>query len=51
MFPSSGYRKKKLAWSNFKKIYWKVKLGPLSYKLTNRCFADRNALLMVDYLK
>ena len=33
--PLRGYRKKKLAWNEFKKTYWKVKLGQLSYKLNH----------------
>ena len=43
-----GHRKKKMAWDWFKKTYWKVKLGWLSYNLSYRCFSDRKTLLMID---
>ena len=47
MVPLMGYKKKKLAWNWFKKTYWKVKLGLLSYKVNQRRFSIKNVHLMV----
>ena len=39
MIPLRGYKKMASNW--FQKKYWKVKFGPLSYKLNHRCFSVR----------